>query len=41
MERELMEKEVEGEREEWINQVRHRALDRNGSGVGQKCPLEK
>ncbi len=32
----LMEKEGEGEREKEIDGVRDRALDRNGSGVGQK-----
>ncbi len=36
-----MEKEGEGEREQQINSVRDRALDRNGRGVGQKWPLEK
>jgi hypothetical protein len=38
---ELMVKEGEGEREQQINRVRDGALDRNGSGVGPKWPLEK
>ncbi len=29
----------EREREQWINGVRDRTLDRNGNGVGWKCPL--
>jgi hypothetical protein len=37
----LIEKEGEGEREQQINGVRHGALDRNGSGMGQKWLLEK
>ncbi len=37
---ELMEEEGEGEREQQINGARDRALDRNGSNVGQKWPLE-
>jgi hypothetical protein len=36
-----MEKEGVREREQQINRVRDRALDRSGSGVGQKLPLEK
>ncbi len=32
-------REREREREEWINGVRDRMLDRNGNGVGWKCPL--
>ncbi len=35
-----MEEEGEKEREQQINWARDRALDRNGSGVGQKWPLE-
>ncbi len=31
----------EREREQWINRVRDGALDSNGSGMGQKWPLEK
>jgi hypothetical protein len=38
---EMMEKEGEGEREQQINEVRDGALDRNGSGMGQKWLLEK
>ncbi len=38
---ELREKERERERKQRINGVRDEALDRNGSGVGQKCPLVK
>jgi hypothetical protein len=38
---EMMEKEGEVEREQQINRVRDGALDRNGSGMGQKWPLEK
>ncbi len=38
---ELMEKEGEREREQQINEVRDGALDKNGSGIGQKWPLEK
>ncbi len=34
-------REKEREREQQINRVREEALDRNGSGMGQKCPLEK
>jgi hypothetical protein len=37
----MTEKEVEVEREQQINEVRDGALDRNGSGMGQKWPLEK
>jgi hypothetical protein len=36
-----MEKDGEGEREQWINRVKDGALDRNGSGMGQKWPSEK
>jgi hypothetical protein len=36
---ELMEKEREIEREQQINRVRDRALDRNGIDMGQKWPL--
>jgi hypothetical protein len=32
--------EGEREREQQINGVRDRALDRNGSGMGQKWPLD-
>ena len=35
-----MEKEREIEREQQINRVRDGALDRNGSGMGQKWPLD-
>ncbi len=38
---ELLEEEGKGEREQQINGVRDRALDRNGSSVGQKWALEK
>jgi hypothetical protein len=31
----------EGEREQWINGARDRALVRSGSGMGQKWSLEK
>ncbi len=31
--------EREREREQQINRVRDGALDRNGNGVGQKCPF--
>jgi hypothetical protein len=37
----MMEKEGEGEREQQINGARNGALDRNGSGMGQKWLLEK
>jgi hypothetical protein len=36
-----MEKEGEGEREQWVNRVRDVALDRNGSDMGQKLLLQK
>jgi hypothetical protein len=36
-----MEKEGERERERQIKRVRDRVLDRSGSCMGQKCPLEK
>ncbi len=35
------EREGEREREQWINGVRGGTLDRNGNGVGWKCPLVK
>jgi len=36
-----MEREREGEWEQQINIVRDGVLNSNGSGVGQKCPLDK
>jgi hypothetical protein len=36
-----MEKEGEGEREQWVNRVRDVALDRNGSSVGRKLLPQK
>jgi len=36
-----MEKEGEGGREQQINRVRDGVLDRNGSSVVQKWPLQK
>jgi hypothetical protein len=38
---EMMEKEGEGEIEQQINRVRNGAVDRNGSGMGQKWLLKK
>ncbi len=38
---EKVEREGEREREQQISGVRDGALDRNGSGVGQKWPLVK
>ncbi len=37
---ELLKEEGKGEREQQINGARARALDRNGSSVGQKWPFE-